>query len=396
MTECGTFVSNGISFIATITLCGLYAVFGAGCIIVGYIIGEAVTECRYNFLCGGCIITTRAMTAFGETGCSTGRSDWCIVYHIMTKCFFFNHCCVITTGAGVVCIPTGFGTGGSLCIMINDSMVIGIGFSCQNGNNCCAVLVGEVFGAIRAGPIFDGAGFNTGCSDCFVVILVLMVDCFNFFVTGNISFTICTVNTDGVTDCGAGFCDCIMVFGVDVVICIATDFFGFGMACVILTAVGLEPHLMTTGNGCDCAVIPRMCLGINSNAQSGDCVCTCFVREVLLTIRAEPVFDGAFVGTSGSNSLVVYLIFMADCFNFFVTGDPLVTIFAECTGGVADSSTGFILLFMIGCGDMVRAVLAKGFCFCMPCIIFTGVGLHATYRAGSNGCDLSAVPLVVI
>ena len=39
-------------------------------------------------------------------------------FFIVTECALFCTCGIITTGAGDVSIPTNFGTGGHLCIVI--------------------------------------------------------------------------------------------------------------------------------------------------------------------------------------------------------------------------------------------------------------------------------------
>ena len=324
----------------------------------------------------------------------------------MLGCGLFCISGVVTafTLAGYVFVPTDFGTGRSLCGSCFEIVVVGIDRNGQIGNSRVASFIGEVLGAIRAGPVFNGAGGYTGCIDLFMMNLVLMVDGCDFFVTGDINLTIRAVNACGVTHCGAGFFDGCVVFGVDVVVQIVTDFFGLGMACVIFAGVGLDAHLMATGNGCNGAFIPLMCFGVNGNGQIGDFVCASLFGEVLAAIRTGPVFDGAGRGTGGFHSFVVNLVLVCDCRNFFVTGDPLVTVFAECACGVADCQTGGIRLCMVGCVDVVAAVDGNGqvskFClFCIKVLVADRalvVTLDTFFNTGCrNFCDPCAVVVAV-
>ncbi len=192
--------------------------FGTSCIHCGdgfFCMAEGVD----NFLCYKDFTADRAMFAFGKTGCRAGRCDSCINFFCVSKCSFFNLRCVVATRAGYISIPTGFGTGRSLCFVCNFIMIESI------GDNCFICIT---YGTISSVFACCGAGGSSAYDPC----PPLVTGSFNSFLcyknfTADITMTAFGKTAFG-TGCGNSdindFCmtegiRCISVFGGAAVVC---------------------------------------------------------------------------------------------------------------------------------------------------------------------------------
>lgn len=75
MALCRTFICQGVRHVTTVALCGLGAVGCAGCITIGNVVCEAVTESIDSGLCYKDFAADRAVLAFGKTSCCAGRCN---------------------------------------------------------------------------------------------------------------------------------------------------------------------------------------------------------------------------------------------------------------------------------------------------------------------------------
>ena len=97
-----------------------------------------VTKCRDYFLGNGDLAALGAFLSFGKSGfgagcvfsgdnyfivlgaefCSADVADIIAVFILMAECRNLNISGVITSGAGFVCFPTGFGAGRCFCCVL--------------------------------------------------------------------------------------------------------------------------------------------------------------------------------------------------------------------------------------------------------------------------------------
>ena len=104
VTEFCVLLCHGVGYIATVTLCGLGAVGCAGCVTVGNVVCEAVTEFSVLVCYGIRHITTVTFCGFGAVGCAGCVTVGNVVREAVTGCrndIFLNG--VAANGAGTDC-----------------------------------------------------------------------------------------------------------------------------------------------------------------------------------------------------------------------------------------------------------------------------------------------------
>ena len=357
-----------------------------------------------------------------------------------------EHACGVTYGkAGCI----GLYVIGSVYMVIGcESSKIG----CHNSTSLIAVVLATV----GARPVFNDSFRDTGCINLCVMYLVLMSDCGDLVVSRDPLFTVFTEGTGGVTNTYAGFIGLSVIDGIYMVIRL-DRYYNFGyfvstcLIAVILVTVGAEPVLDRSCFGAICIdlcvmylVLMSDCgdsfvsldplftvftegaggvtntyagficlfviygiyvvLGIERNHKIGCNFGTSLIAVVLVTVGAEPVFDGSRSNTSCIDLCVMYLVLMTDCGYLFVSRNPLITIFTEGTGCVTHAYAGFIGLYVIGGGCVVIGIDRNYKIRYLCCTINIAV-VHVTVRAGpvfdgsfrDTGCiDLCVMYLVLV